>query len=153
MRNVLNGKIVALFIAGTPGAPMVSQQEVHLVPGKGIEGDRFYGVHPVSEEISYEVTLVEQEALEAIWNRQPPSEPGGSARRNIVVQGCSLAALVGNHFRIGEVIFSGLARHDACYSQESTQANVCASLGGADLGAQILTEGTIAVGDLIQCIS
>ena len=47
---------------------MVSPQEVHLVPGKGIEGDRFYGVHPVSEEIVYEVTLVEQEALEAIRN-------------------------------------------------------------------------------------
>lgn len=132
---------------------MVSQQEVHLVPGKGIEGDRFYGVPPVSEEIVYEVTLVEQEALEAIGNRQSPLEPGGSARRNIVVQGCSLATLVGHHFRIGEVTLSGLARHDACYSQEITQADVCMSLGGADLGAQILTEGTIVVGDLIQRIS
>jgi MOSC domain-containing protein YiiM len=101
----------------------------------------------------YEVTLVEQEALEAIWNRQPSPEPGRSARRNIVIQGCSLAALVGHHFRIGEVTLSGLARHDACYSQEITQADVCTSLGGADLGAQILTEGTIAVGDLIQRIS
>lgn len=148
----MEGRVVALFIARTPGAPMVSQQEVHLVPGKGIEGDRFYGERPVREEIVYEVTLVEQEALEAIWNRQPPPEPGGSARRNIVVQCCSLAALVGHHFRIGEVTLIGLARHNDCYSQEITQADVCASLGGADLGAQILTEGTIVVGDLIQFI-
>jgi MOSC domain-containing protein YiiM len=149
----LEGRVIALFIADTPGAPMISQQEVHLVPGKGIEGDRFYGVRPAHEEIVYEVTLVEQEVLDAIWNRQQSPEPGGSARRNIVIQGCSLAALVGHHFRIGEVTLSGLARHDACYSQEITQADVCASLGGADLGAQILTEGTIAVGDLIQRIS
>jgi MOSC domain-containing protein YiiM len=148
----VRGRVAALFIAGAPGAPMVSQQEVHLVPGKGIEGDRFYGVHSVEGESSYEVTLVEQEALEAFWSRQSPPGLRGSARRNIVVQGCSLATLVGHRFQIGEVILYGLARHDACFSQEITQADVCASLGGADLGAQILTEGIIAVGDAIQCI-
>lgn len=148
----MNGRVVALFIASAPGAPMASQQEVHLVPGKGIEGDRFYGVRPAEGEISYEVTLVEQEALEAFRSRQSPPGPRGSARRNIVVQGCSLATLAGHRFRIGEVTLSGLARHDACFSQEITQADVCASLGGADLGAQILTEGIITVGDVIQRI-
>lgn len=96
------------------------------------------------------MTLVEQEALDALWSHQPSAEPGGSARRNIVVRGCSLAALAGQTFRIGEVILRGLARHDGCFSQEMTQADACASLYGADLGAQILTEGVIAVGDLIR---
>jgi MOSC domain-containing protein YiiM len=141
--------IVSLFIASAPGAPMISLTAAHLVPGRGIEGDRFYDWHPASDEIPYEVTLVEQEALEALCNQQP----GGSARRNIVVRGCSLDALAGRTFRIGEVTLRGLARHHVCLSQETMQADACASLYGADLGAQILTEGVIAVGDLLQEIS
>lgn len=144
----MKGTIVALFIARIPGAPMVSLSAAHLVPGKGIEGDRFYGTGSASDEGTYEVTLVEQEALDALWSRQPSTEPG-SARRNIVVRGCSLAALAGQTFQIGEVTLRGLACHDGCFSPDLTQADVCASLYGADLGARILTEGVIAVGDLL----
>lgn len=144
----MKGTIVALFIAHAPGAPMVSLRAAHLVPGKGIEGDRFYGASSASDEGTYEVTLVEQEALDALGSCQPSTEPG-SARRNIVVRGCSLAALAGQAFQIGEVTLRGLARHDGCFSPEQTQADACASLYGADLGAQILTEGVIAVGDLL----
>lgn len=82
-------------------------------------------------------------------HRQPSAEAGESARHNIVVRGCSLAAFAGQTFRIGEVTFRGLPRHDGCFSQEITQADACASLFGADLGAQILTKGVIAVGDLL----
>lgn len=128
---------------------MISLNAAHLVPGRGIEGDRFYARRSASDEIPYEVTLVEQEALEALYHQQP----AGSARRNIVVHGCSLDALAGHTFQIGEVILRGLARHPACFSQETMQADACASLYGADLGAQILTEGIIAVGDLIQDLS
>lgn len=144
----MKGTIVALFIARAPGAPMVSPSAAHLVPGKGIEGDRFFDAGSASDEGTYEVTLVEQEALGASGSRQPSTEPG-SARRNIVVRGCSLAALAGQTFQIGEVTLRGLARHDGCFSPEQTQADACASLYGADLGAQILTEGVIAVGDLL----
>lgn len=145
----MKGTIVALFIARAPGAPMISLNAAHLVPGKGIEGDRFSDAGSASDEGTYEVTLVEQEALDSLWGCQPSVEPGGSARRNIVVRGCSLAALAEQTFRIGEVTLRGLARHNGCFSPELVQADACASLYGADLGAQILTEGMIAVGDLL----
>lgn len=151
----MEGMVVSISIANIPGAPMISVNAAHLVPGRGIEGDRFYGLHGLqsaSGEVTYEVTLVEQEALEALWNRQPSATLGGSARRNIVVRGYPLRALAGRTFRIGEVTLRGLARHDACFSSDINQADACASLYGADLGAQILTDGVIAVGDLVQDI-
>ncbi len=151
----MEGIVVSISIANVPGAPMASLNAAHLVPGRGIEGDRFYsegGPRSESGEVTYEVTLVEQEALEALRNKQPSSAPGGSARRNLVVRGCPLRALTGRTFRIGEVTLRGLARHDSCFSPDINQANACASLYGADLGAQILTEGVIVVGDLVQDI-
>jgi len=135
---------------------MTSLNVAHLVPGRGIEGDRFYGLGAVlsaSTEVTYEVTLVELEALEALRSKQPSAAAGGNARRNIVVCGCPLHALAGRTFRVGEVTLRGLARHDSCYSQDTDQADACAALYGADLGAQILTEGVIAVGDLVQDVS
>ena len=154
--NSLKGIVVSISIATVPGAPMTSLSVAHLVPGRGIEGDRFYGLGGMlsaSGEVTYEVTLVEQEALEALRNKQPFAAPGGSARRNIVVRGCPLRALAGRTFRIGEVTFRGLVRHDSCYSPNIDQADACAALYWADLGAQILTEGVIAVGDLIHDVS
>lgn len=151
----MEGIVVSISIAPVPGAPMTLLKTAHLVPGKGIEGDRFYGLNgsrSASDEVSYEVTLVEQESLEALWNKQPPTAQGGSARRNIVVRDCALDALAGHTFRIGEVTLRGLVRHDSCYSQDTDQADACASLYGADLGAQILTEGVIAAGDRVQVI-
>lgn len=152
----MEGIVVSISIATVPGAPMTSLRAAHLVPGRGIEGDRFYGLGGVlsaSGEVTYEVTLVEQEALEALRNEQPSAAPGRSARRNIVVRGCPLRALAGRTFRIGEVTLRGLVRHDSCYSPDTGQADACAALSSADLGAQILTEGVIAVGDLIHDVS
>lgn len=149
----MEGIVVSISIAPIQGAPMTLLKTAHLVPGKGIEGDRFYGLNgsrSASDEVIYEVTLVEQEALEAFWHKQPSTAQVGSARRNIIVRGCSLRALAGHTFRIGEVILRGLERHDSCYSQDIDQADACALLYGADLGAQILTEGVIAVGDRVQ---
>lgn len=151
----MEGMVVSISIAPLPGEPMTLLKTAHLVPGKGIEGDRFYGLNgsrSVSDEVIYEVTLVEQEALETLWRKQPSTAQEGSARRNIVVRGCSLSALAGHTFRIGEVTLRGLVRHDSCYSQDIDQADACASLYGADLGAQVLTEGVIAAGDLVQVV-
>ena len=125
----------------------------HLVPGRGIEGDRFFDhrEHEVAGgDVVYDVTLVEQEAIEHLREEQADTDRGPSARRNIVVHGCSLNALAGRTFCLGEVTLQGIARHDVCFSEDSDQADACNMLRFSDLGAQILTEGIISVGDSIQ---
>jgi hypothetical protein len=97
----MQGFVVSLYIAPSAHAPMNEITTAHLVPGKGIEGDRFYG-HSEKEsangDVIYDVTLVEQEALQSLREVKSPGDPGASARRNIVVHGCSLHELVGRRF-------------------------------------------------------
>jgi MOSC domain-containing protein YiiM len=149
----MEGYVVALYIAPTAHAPMNQVTTAHLVPRRGIEGDRFYDHRErevASGDVVYDVTLVEQEAIGHLRVEQAHGDPGASARRNIVVHGCSLKELAGHTFRIGEVTLQGLKRHDVCFSADSDQADACNMLRSSDLGAQILTDGMISVGDRIQ---
>ncbi len=42
----MEGFIVSIHIASAPGAPMTAITSAHVVPGRGIEGDRFYALPP-----------------------------------------------------------------------------------------------------------
>ena len=143
-----------MHIATAPHAPMRAIPSARLVPGRGIEGDRFYATRGKSaafDEATCDVTLVEAEALEALRQNGPHIEPGESARRNIVIRGCSLEQLIGRTFRIGNVLLRGLEPHNgSCASTNSQQASSCEAVQGNDLRAMILTEGTISVGDEIS---
>src|SRR6516225_3452087 len=98
----MEGIVVALYIAPKKHEPMNQVTTAHLVPGRGIEGDRFFDHREddvANGDVIYDVTLVEQEALQRLRERKVLTEPGDSARRNIVVQGCSLKELAGRTFR------------------------------------------------------
>ena len=145
------GQVVALYIAPTAGAPMQALTTAHLVPGRGIVGDRFYARRasaPNADTGQSDVTLVEQEALDALRSLEATEEAGASARRNIVVRGYALYQLVGQRFCIGPVTLYGLAApHLTCGSPQLAQQDACAALTGTTLFAQVLTEGDIAPGD------
>jgi MOSC domain-containing protein YiiM len=129
-------------------------------------GDRYYlrrGRDTAYDQLTCDVTLVEQETIEAMKQREPSIDPGESARRNIVVRGCPLSQLAERTFRIGDVTLRGLARRDSgnvssesvqqAALQESTrQAGRCLLLPRPDLRAMVLTEGTIYVGDRIEVL-
>lgn len=144
------GIVVSLYIAGAPHAPMTAITEAHMVPGRGIEGDRFYarrGVDTVYDGTTFDVTLVEEPALEKLGNGEQQADFAASARRNIVLRGCSLHELIGQTFRIGEVTLHGYTPHGDCSSEQPQQATACDMVYGANMGAHILTEGVIHVGD------
>jgi hypothetical protein len=152
----MSGIVVSLHIAPQVHAPMIFLPVAHLVPGKGIEGDRYY-THPKlpqpGAKTPYEVTLVEQEALEVFNASQPETQTDLSGRRNIVIRSCSLQTFAGSLFRIGEVLLCGAALRDApCDSPGHAQHSVCGGLHHQWLGASILTEGLISPGDCIEAI-
>lgn len=150
------GSVHALYIAKAAGEPMLPILEAYLLEGRGIEGDRYYyqcGTHSGDDdEPGYEVTFIEQETIEAI-RREKKLELGAEMpRRNIVTQGVALNHLVHRTFRIGEVIFYGVALREPCiHLAEVTSHSLMISLihrGG--LGARILRSGTIRVRDVIE---
>src|SRR5258708_12338097 len=56
--------VLALRIAADANAPMRSLPAVHVVPGRGIEGDRYYlgvGSFPTGELPAYDVSLIEED--------------------------------------------------------------------------------------------
>lgn len=121
--------------------------------GAGLEGDRyalkvgtFYKPQP-----DYELTLIEAEAIEALRRDYNVELPAGEARRNIVTRNVPLNHLVGKEFAIGDVRIRGVRLCEPCdYLEKVTGKPVIKGLlhrGG--LRAQILTPGTIRVGDAV----
>jgi MOSC domain-containing protein YiiM len=147
-------RVRKLQIAQASGAPMTTIAEAHLIPGKGIVGDRFFGVRksPVDPaEGSYEVTLIAEEDIAAFKATYPDAQTEEYGRRNIVVSGCDLQKLAGRTFQIGDVLLHGLALPEVdCHAPQDSQRSICTDLRTSMLGAQILTEGTIHVGDTVQ---
>jgi len=76
----------------------------------------------------------------------------GASRRNIITRGVPLNHLVGRELRVGEVMLRGIRLCEPCsHLERLTRNGVLRGLvhrGG--LRAQILTEGTIRVGDPIE---
>ena len=122
-----------------------SVEHATAVPGRGLEGDRYFeGTGTFSDwPGDDDLTLIEAEAAEAAG-----IEPG-TARRNVVVRGVDLNALVGRRFRVGAVKCEGLELADPCrHLERLTEPGVLRTLAGrGGLRAAIRTGGEIAVGD------
>jgi MOSC domain-containing protein YiiM len=146
------GNIVSIHIRPQPSAPTQAVGEVRAVPGKGLEGDRYYtqqGHFSNKPGVDRQVTLIEIEAIEALQREDGISLQPGDARRNLVTQGVPLNHLVGKTFKVGEVTLRGIRLCEPCEHLASlTEAKVLPGLihrGG--LRAEILSEGIIRVGD------
>jgi len=147
---MFEGTIVAINIAPSAEAPMHSVAEVRAVPGKGLEGDRYFDLE--DPEPKQELTLVEAEAIEAFRSEFKIDFGLDGTRRNVVTRGVPLNHLVGKEFLIGEVRARGLQLCEPCATlQRLSHPKVLPGLihrGG--LRAQILTEGTIRVGAVVS---
>jgi len=158
------GHVVSLHIAPEASAKMETVTEVHALPGRGIEGDRYFkGTGFYSPRPSHggrEVTLIEIESVEALDGGvlSATGDTGGiklaaaDTRRNIATSGVPLNHLVDKEFWVGSVLMRGTRLCEPCkHLDELTQPGVMGGLihrGG--LRAQILTEGVIRPGDIVQ---
>ncbi len=147
------GTLESIHIASAAKEPMRAVEHVVAIPGAGLEGDRYALRHGTffKPEPAFELTLIEAEAIEAARRDYRLELGPGDARRNLVTRGVPLNHLVGREFRIGEVRVRGLRLCEPCdHLQRLTGQSVIKGLlhrGG--LRAQILTQGTIRVGDQV----
>jgi MOSC domain-containing protein YiiM len=148
--------VARILIADSPSSPMTRCPEVHAVPGVGLQGDRYssglgtFSKHP--QKPDYEITFIEQEKIDAFARESGLPFTAFHARRNIVTEGVDLNALVGKDFRVGSVRIRGIRLCEPC-AHLATTSYPEALLGLVHKGglrAQILSEGQIHVGDLIQ---
>jgi MOSC domain-containing protein YiiM len=151
------GSLSGIFIAPAAGAAMVSVSEVRAIPGRGLEGDRYFhaaGTFSRGYEADAELTLIESEAIAALAHEGTISIGLEASRRNLVTRDVPLNHLVGREFMIGDVRVLGHGLCEPCdHLGRLTERGVVRGLlhrGG--LRAQILTEGTLRVGDRIRSI-
>jgi MOSC domain-containing protein YiiM len=151
---MFEGTLISINISPAAEAKMQSVDEVRAVPGRGLEGDRYFaGSGSFSKpQPDRELTLIEAEAIEALRAEFQVEYDLGASRRNLVTRGVPLNHLVGKEFWIGEIKARGLRLCEPCaHLQRLSHPKVLPGLvhrGG--LRAQILTEGTIRVGQTIK---
>jgi MOSC domain-containing protein YiiM len=151
------GELVSIHIAPDATAPQRSVAEARVVPGKGIEGDRYFGGRGTYSNYpgnGREVTLIEIEAIEALQHEGPIKLTAADARRNLVTRGVPLNHLVGREFRVGAVRLKGMRLCEPCEHLEGlTQKGIKSGLlhrGG--LRAEAISEGIIRAGDTIATV-
>ncbi len=148
------GKVVGIYIAPQRGEPTIFVEHVHVVPGRGIEGDRFFHTsNNAGEEIKpgTEITFIEQEAIDDMRN-DGVRISASQTRRNIITHGVALNELVGRVFTVGTILLRGIRLCEPCdYLASRTDPGVKQSMahrGG--LRADILTDGYIHLDDPIK---
>src|SRR6185295_20226721 len=118
MPDEIMPSISQILIAESPASPMTNQSEVRAVPGKGIEGDRYFGgigtFSPHPQKPDYEITLVEKEKIDDFAIETGLPFTAFHARRNLVTEGVDLNALAGKEFLIGEVRIRGIRLCEPC---------------------------------------
>jgi MOSC domain-containing protein YiiM len=151
---MFEGTVVSINIARSAAAPMISVEAARAVPGKGLEGDRYFFRQGTfyKPQPDRELTLIEAEAIEAMKHELDVDYGLSDSRRNVVTRGVPLNHLVGKEFWIGEVKALGIRLCEPCsHLQGLSHEKVLPGLvhrGG--LRAQILTEGFIRVGQTIH---
>ena len=149
---MFEGKVISINIAPEAEAKMQSVDEVRAIPGRGLEGDRYFDNKGRAPEVKRELTLIEAEAIEALQRELDVEYGLGDSRRNVVTRGVPLNHLVGKEFWVGEVKARGIMLCEPCaHLQKLTVKQVLPGLvhrGG--LRAQILTEGIIRVGQTVR---
>ena len=136
--------VVAIHL-GEAGKPELwTVDSVRAVAGRGLEGDRHF--HADGAPSGNALTLVEEEVVEDV------ALPPGGTRRQLTTRGVRLNDLVGKRFRVGEVECYGVELCEPClHLQELTRPGIINELvHRAGINADILTDGTISVGDAIR---
>ncbi|MGQ0762318.1 MAG: hypothetical protein ACT4OT_09945 [Acidobacteriota bacterium] len=63
--HMFEGTIISINITPQAEARMQSVEEVRAIPGRGLEGDRYFDNKGRAPEVKRELTLIEAEAIEA----------------------------------------------------------------------------------------
>jgi MOSC domain-containing protein YiiM len=149
------GVVISMHVAATGAAPMRATTSARAVPGQGLEGDRYFsklGTYSNEPGSGRELTLIEIEAVEALKRDYRIELDAGRVRRNIVTRGIPLNHLVAKEFKIGDVVLRGTRLCEPCAHLEklTSQGVMRGMIHRGGLRAEIVTDGTLRVGDAIQ---
>lgn len=153
----MTAKILEILLAENAGEILRSHPTATLEAEKGIVGDRYYSAQGTfsdnfKDTPGSEVTLIEQEQINAFNAVSGLNYLTTDFRRNIVTEHINLNALVDKEFYIGTVKLKGILLCEPCgYLAKLLDPQVVEHMTHkAGLRAQIIVSGSIAVSDTIR---
>jgi MOSC domain-containing protein YiiM len=153
---VADGRIVSIHVTDAAGGAMKAVHAARAMPGRGLEGDRYFahtGTYSDTPGTGRDLTLIESEQIEGIEREFGIKIGPGESRRNVTTVGVSLNELVDKEFRVGEVLVRGMRLCEPCEYVAGLIGDpgaLKALVHRGGLRCDILTEGTLSVGDLIE---
>jgi hypothetical protein len=152
-----DGSVVSIHIAPTAEGEMAPLERVRAEAGRGLAGDRYYlGVGTYSNRpTTREVTLIEEEALDALRAAHHLQLAPGITRRNIVTRGVPLNHLIGKEFHIGAARMRGVRLCEPCQhlvDVSGVPALLSQLVHRGGLHAVIVASGDISMGDAVSAI-
>jgi len=156
MTKRCKGQVIEINIAPSGVASQQGCESVVAQAGAGLEGDRYAseaGTFSKNDgDPGRHLTLVEAEQVEAFTQESGVDITPAQTRRNLVTRGIDLNALVGKRFKVGPVEAKGIRLCEPCsHLGKLTDMRVVKGLAGrGGLRAEIVSNGTIRVGDVVE---
>lgn len=122
------------------------EEEVELVAGSGIAGDRYFDY---KEDFKGQITFFDEAVWKAVREKFAlPDLPASEFRRNVITRGVDLNELIGQHFAIGDLEFTGSEEAKPCYwMDQACKPGVEEFLRGqGGLRCRIVKGGTLTQG-------
>lgn len=152
---MFSGRIVGIYTAPAAGAPTVGHDDVRAIAGVGLDGDRYAaGTGKYSDRGDRrDVTLIEREAIAGAGIEYELELAEHETRRNLITEGVPLNHLVGNTFRVGDVVLRGIRLAEPCsylagLVERPGISRALLHRGG--LRAEVVNDGVINVGDTVE---
>jgi len=117
-----------------------------VVKDYGIEGE-----HHAGGKAKRNVTLITEEAIDALRSERGIDLAKGATRRNITTRGIDLNGLVGKEFLVGKVLLLGTEiAHPCSHLERLTRKGVKKGLAGrGGIRARVIEGGSVKKGDPI----
>jgi MOSC domain-containing protein YiiM len=113
----MSGELREIWLTGTAAGRMRRVPAAVLVPGRGLEGDRYAlggGTWARYPDLEKQLTLIDRDDVAAVAAEIGAPLTPGETRRNLVTAGIDLRTLVGRWFAVGDALLFGMKRCPPC---------------------------------------
>jgi MOSC domain-containing protein YiiM len=152
------GELTEIWLTGTAAAPMRQVASARLLPGKGLEGDRYAlggGTWAGYPDLEKQVTLIDTADVAAVAAEVGAALTPGDTRRNLVTTGIDLPSLVGRWFAVGDALLFGAKRCPPCTHLERLTGTrlVKAMVHRGGINAAVFAGAVIAPGAPVRVVA
>ena len=154
----MSGTVLEIWLTAAAAAPMQRVRAGRLVPGVGLDGDRYAlggGTWAQYPDLEKQLTVIDAADVAAVAAEVGVPLTPGDTRRNLVTAGIDLPALVGRWFTVGDALLFGVKRCPPCtHLERLTGARlVKAMVHRGGINAAVFAGAPIAEGAVVRPVT